>query len=73
MPLISGYNSVLSSSVILAAFLPILMDTGGNAGSQASTLIIRGMAIGEIEMSDVLSVVWKELRVGAIAVLYWDL
>ena len=64
--IISGYNSVLSSSVILAAFLPILMDTGGNAGSQASTLIIRGMAIGEIEMSDVLSVVWKELRVGAI-------
>ena len=42
------------------------MDTGGNAGSQASTLIIRGMAIGEIEMSDVLSVVWKELRVGVI-------
>lgn len=64
--IISGYNSVLSSSVILAAFLPILMDTGGNAGSQASTLIIRGMAIGEIEMSDVLSVAWKELRVGAI-------
>ena len=64
--IISGYNSVLSSSVILAAFLPILMDTGGNAGSQASTLIIRGMAIGEIEMSDVLSVVWKELRVGVI-------
>lgn len=64
--IISGYNSVLSSSVILAAFLPILMDTGGNAGSQASTLIIRGMAVGEIEMSDVLSVVWKELRVGAI-------
>ena len=64
--IISGYNSVLSSSVILAAFLPILMDTGGNAGSQASTLIIRGMAIGEIEMSDVLSVAWKELRVGVI-------
>ena len=64
--IISGYNSVLSSSVILAAFLPILMDTGGNAGSQASTLIIRGMAICEIEMSDVLSVAWTELRVGAI-------
>ena len=64
--IISGYDEVLSSSVFLAAFIPILMDTGGNAGSQSSTLIIRGMAVGEIELSDVLSVIWKELRVGVI-------
>ena len=64
--IISGYNEVLSSSVLLAAFIPILMDTGGNAGSQSSTLIIRGMAVGEIELSDVLSVIWKEIRVGII-------
>ena len=64
--IISGYQSVLASSVLLAAFIPILMDTGGNAGSQASTLIIRGMAVGEIELSDILTVVWKEIRVGAI-------
>jgi len=43
------------------------MDTGGNAGSQASTLIIRGMAVGEIEMRDVFKVIWKEVRVGALA------
>ncbi len=64
--IISGYNEVLSSSVLLAAFIPILMDTGGNAGSQASTLIIRGMAVGDIELDDVVSVIWKEIRVGII-------
>ncbi len=64
--IISGYNEILASSVFLAAFIPILMDTGGNAGSQSSTLIIRGMAVGEIELSDVFSVIWKEIRVGVI-------
>jgi len=42
----------------------MLMDTGGNSGSQSSTMIIRGMAVGEIEPADILKVVWKELRVG---------
>lgn len=65
--IISQYEAVLSSVVILATFIPILMDTGGNAGSQASTLIIRGMALGEIETKDVLTVIWKELRVGLIS------
>jgi magnesium transporter len=64
--IISGYQSVLESSVLLASFIPILMDTGGNAGSQASTLIIRGMAVGEIGLNDILKVIWKELRVGII-------
>jgi len=64
--IISGYDEVLSSSIILASFIPILMNTGGNAGSQASALIIRGMAVGEIEMNDVLRVIWKEIRVGII-------
>lgn len=64
--IISGYESVLSSVVILSSFIPLLMDTGGNAGSQASTLIIRGMALGEIEMKDALSVIWKEFRVGIL-------
>ena len=64
--IISGYDAVLQSSVVLASFIPILMDTGGNAGSQASTLIIRGMALGEITTKDVLRVIWKELRVGVI-------
>ncbi|MPN20432.1 Magnesium transporter MgtE [bioreactor metagenome] len=46
--------------------MPILMDTGGNAGSQASTLIIRGMALSEIEEKDILKVIWKEIRVGLL-------
>lgn len=65
--IISGYESVLASSIILSSFFPILMDTGGNAGSQSSTLIIRGMAVGEIDMSDVFKVIWKEIRVGLLA------
>lgn len=65
--IINKYNEILSSAVVLASFIPILMDTGGNAGSQASTLIIRGMALGEIEIKDVFKVIWKELRVGLLS------
>lgn len=64
--IISGYEAVLASVVILSSFIPLLMDTGGNAGSQASTLIIRGMALGEIEISDILLIIWKEFRVGIL-------
>ena len=65
--IISGYESVLATSVMLAAFFPMLMGTGGNAGSQSSTLIIRGMAVGDIDTSDIMQVIWKELRVGILA------
>ncbi|MDR2360351.1 MAG: magnesium transporter [Oscillospiraceae bacterium] len=51
---------------LLVTLMPMLMDTGGNAGSQTSTLTIRGMAVGEIEPSDILRVLWKELRVAVI-------
>ncbi|MGL4970401.1 magnesium transporter [Cetobacterium sp.] len=61
--IISRYEEVIEQMVVLAAAIPMLMDTGGNAGSQSSTLIIRGMALGEIKISDYLKVVWKELRV----------
>lgn len=61
--IISRYEKLLSSAVILTAFIPMLMDSGGNAGSQSSTLIIRGIALGEIKLSDWFKVVWKELRV----------
>ncbi|HCT63833.1 MAG TPA: magnesium transporter [Lachnospiraceae bacterium] len=64
--IITEFQGVLASSVILASLFPILMGTGGNAGSQSSTLIIRGMAVGEIETSDIFRVIWKELRVGVI-------
>ena len=51
---------------ILVSFIPMLTDTGGNAGSQSSTLIIRGMAVNEISMKDIGTVVWKEIRVALI-------
>lgn len=50
--IIKKYESTLQSVVILAAFIPMLMDTGGNAGSQSSTLVIRGLALGEIKTKD---------------------
>ena len=64
--IIRRFEDVLSSVVILAAFIPMLMDTGGNAGSQSSTLIIRGLALGEIKLSDGFKVIFKELRVSII-------
>lgn len=60
------YQDVLQSMVILAAFIPMLMDAGGNAGSQSSTLIIRGLALKEIRMKDFLNVLWKEFRVSLL-------
>ena len=61
--IIRQYESVLSSVVILASFIPMLMDTGGNSGSQSSTLIIRGLALGELEITDYPKILWKEFRV----------
>jgi magnesium transporter len=52
--------------MILVSFIPMLMDTGGNAGSQSSTLIIRGLALGEISTKDILKILWKELRVSLV-------
>lgn len=64
--IIEGYEALLSGFVALTASMPMLMGTGGNAGSQASTLIIRGLAVGEIEIKDYFKIVLKELRVAAI-------
>lgn len=64
--IIRKYETTLQSVVILAAFIPMLMDTGGNAGSQSSTLVIRGLALGEIKTSDVWKILWKEFRVSLI-------
>ncbi len=64
--IIQRFENVLESVVALAAFMPMLMGTGGNAGSQSSTLIIRGMALGQIQLSDILQVIWKEMRVSGI-------
>lgn len=64
--IIRRYEDTLQSVVVLAAFIPMLMDTGGNAGSQSSTLIIRGLALGEIKTKDVWKILWKEFSVSII-------
>ncbi len=64
--IIAKYEDVLSAVVILTAFIPMLMDTGGNSGSQSSTLIIRGLATGEISLEDIWKVLWKEFRISLI-------
>jgi magnesium transporter len=61
--IISGFEDSLAVLPILVAFIPMLMDTGGNAGSQSSTLIIRGMALGEIQLRDLGKVLWREVRI----------
>ena len=64
--IISRYDAALAANVLLASFIPMLMDTGGNAGSQASVSIIRGITLGEIKFSDIFTVMWKEFRVSLL-------
>ena len=64
--IIRKYEEALQSVVILASFIPMLMDTGGNAGAQSSTLVIRGIALGEIKLNDLGKILWKEFRVSVI-------
>lgn len=64
--IITKYQDALESVMILAAFIPMLMDTGGNSGSQSSTLVIRGLALGEIMPRDIFKVLWKELCISGI-------
>lgn len=61
--IISSFESKLAAVPILIAFIPMLMDTGGNSGGQSSVTVIRGMATGEIEIRDILKIIWKEIRV----------
>ena len=61
--IITSFEDALASYVALTAFIPMLMDTGGNSGSQASVTVIRGISLQEIEFKDIIKVVWKELRV----------
>lgn len=64
--ILTGFEDALSVCTVLVAFIPMLMDTGGNAGGQASVTIIRGLSLGEIDYHDVPKVVWKELRVAIL-------
>ena len=60
------YEASLSACIILNSFIPMIMGTGGNAGSQSSVTIIRGLSLGEIKPRDTLRIIWKELRVSLI-------
>ena len=64
--IISSFEDALAAQVVLTAFIPMLMDTGGNSGSQASVTVIRGISLGEIEFRDILRVIWKEIRVSIL-------
>jgi magnesium transporter len=64
--IIAGFEDALAILPALVVFIPMLMDTGGNAGSQTSTLIIRGMALGEIQIGDLLRVVGRELCIALL-------
>ena len=61
--IVTHFEDALATQVALAAFMPMLMGTGGNSGSQASTAVIRSLSLGDIEPADVLKFIWKELRV----------
>ncbi len=64
--IITSFEDALSSCVVLTAFIPMLMDTGGNAGGQASVTIIRGLSLNEIAFRDLGRVIWKESRVSLL-------
>lgn len=64
--IIKHYEELLASVVILASFIPMLMDSGGNAGAQSATMVIRGLALDEIRMRDLGKVIWKEFRVSLL-------
>ena len=64
--IISKYEEALSACLVLSTFIPMLMDTAGNSGSQASVSIIRALSLDEIEFSDIWKVIWKEMRVSLL-------
>ena len=64
--IISSFESKLAECIALVAFIPMLMGTGGNAGSQTSVSVIRALSLGDIEFKDIIRVIWKEIRVATI-------
>ena len=64
--IITHFETALAAYVALTAFIPMLMDTGGNAGSQVSVTVIRGLSLDEIELRDIGHIIWKEMRVGLL-------
>lgn len=66
---ITSFEGALASCVILTAFIPMLMDTAGNAGSQSSVTVVRSLALGDLRFGDIVKVVWKELRVALMCAI----
>lgn len=64
--IIARFEGVLAVNILLSASIPMLMDTGGNCGQQASTLMVRGIALGEVKFTDIFRVLWTEFRVGIL-------
>lgn len=64
--IITHYEDAFAAIPLLVSFIPMLMDTGGNCGSQSATLITRGLAVGELTFSDALAIMWKEFRVSLL-------
>lgn len=64
--IITKYENAFTAIPLLVSFIPMLMDTGGNCGSQSSTLIIRGLAVDELHFSDFFTILWKEFRVAIV-------
>ena len=64
--IINKFETALAAQVALVGFIPMLMDTAGNSGSQSSVTVIRGISLGEIEFSDLVAVIWKEIRVAVL-------
>ena len=64
--ILTAYESALASCIILTSFIPMLMNTGGNSGSQSSVTVIRGLSIGEIEFKDIFKVLGKEFLVSIL-------
>ena len=67
--IISGFEAALSACVALTAFIPVIMGTGGNSGSQSSVTVIRGLSVGEIGFHDAWRVIFKELRVSVLCAI----
>ncbi len=64
--IITAFESALAAQVVLTAFIPMLMGTGGNSGSQSSVTIIRALSLGEVESSDLPRIIWKEIRTAVL-------
>jgi len=64
--IITRFENALAAQVVLTAFIPMLMDTGGNSGSQSSVTIIRALSLGELEFENLLGVIWKEIRAAVL-------